>query len=311
MGDSVPAILQRQHRLDELYTQARQSHKDQKWQTVVDVFEQIHSGDPAFPDPEGLLVSAREALDRMRKVASLYEQALRYMDSNEWKQALEHLEEVQRLEPGYQDTEALLSRVRQELAPPPAVEVPYISGQEVSQASRALTSKGLKLGAQREVPSDTVTKGQTVEQSPDAGTVVEPGTSVNVTISSGPSTVEIPDLVGKSRDEARTMLHDAGLRLDMVGKVPSDEVAEANIVEQDPTAGGKVERGTSVRVTLAQRQIEKLAEEGAPKRPFYPRPDSLPDEPEAESQMESASQRSEKPPSEREGKPEKPQDLPD
>ena len=310
LGDTVPAILQRQRRLDELYTQARQSYRDQEWQMVVDVFARIHSEDPQFPDPEELLASAREALDRVRKVADLYDQALRYVDSSEWQQALESLEEVQRLEPGYQDIEALMSRGRQELAPPPAVEVPDISGREVSQASRALTSKGLKLGAQRKVPIDTVTRGQIVEQSPEAGREVQSGTSVNVTISSGPSTVEIPDLVGKSRDEARTMLHAAGLGLGMVDKVPNDEVVEANIVEQDPAAGSKVERGTSVRVTVAQRQIEELAEEGAPKRPLYPRPDSLPDRPAVESRVESSSQSSEKPPSEREGKPEKPQDLP-
>jgi Trp operon repressor len=311
IGDTIPAILQRRRRLDELYTQARQSHEGQEWQMVVDVFERIHSEDPTFSDPEGLLESAREALDRMRKVAGLYEQALGYVDGSEWQQALECFEEVQRLERGYRDTEELLARVRRELAPPPTVEVPDISGQEIFQASRALTGNGLKLGAQREVPSDTVPEGQIVEHSPDAGREVQSGTSVNVTISSGPSTVEIPDIVGKSCDEARTMLHAAGLRLGMVGNVPSNKVVEANIVEQYPAAGGKVEWGTSVRVMIAQRRIEELAVEMSPKRPFYPRPDSLPDEPEAESQVESSSQRSEKRPSEREGKPEKPQDLPD
>jgi beta-lactam-binding protein with PASTA domain len=155
-----------------------------------------------------------------------------------------------------------------------------------------------------------VPEGHIVGQSTEAGTEALTGTSVNVTISLGPSTVEIPDLVGKSRDESRTMLHAAGLRLGMVDKVPSDEVVEGNIVEQHPAAGSKVERGTSVRVTVAQRQIEELAEEGATKRSFYPRPDSLPDRPEVESQVESSSQSSEKLPSEREGKPEKPQDLP-
>jgi chorismate mutase len=311
IGDAIPAILQRQRRLDELYTQARQLHKDQEWQSVVDVFERIHSEAPGFPDSEGLLASAREALDRMRKVASLYDQASRYVDGGEWQQALECVEEVQRLEPNYRDTEELLARVRRELASPPTVEVPDLSGQEISQARRALTSRGLKLGAHREAPSDTVPEGQIVEQSPEAGREVQTDTSVSVTISSGPSTVEIPDLVGKSRDEARTTLHAAGLLLGTVEKTPSDEVAENKIVEQDPAAGGKVERGTSVRITVAQRRIEEPAVETAPKPRFHPRPDSLPDEPEVEGQMETSSQRSEKPPPERGRKPEKPQDLPD
>ena len=107
------------------------------------------------------------------------------------------------------------------------------------------------------------------------------------------------------------MLQAAGLRLGTVVKTPGDEVAEDKILEQDPVAGSKVERGTSVRVTVAQRQIEELATEKAPKRRFYPRPDSLPDEPELRRETKLSSQRSEKPPSDRGQKSEKPQDLPD
>jgi len=203
IGDTIPAILQRHRRLDELYAQARQFHQGQEWQMVVDVFERIHSQDPGFPDPEGLLASAREALDRTRKVAGLYEQASRYVDGSEWQQARACFEEVQRLEPGYRETEELLSRVRRELAPPPTVEVPDLSGQKIYQASDMLAHKDLRLSVQDEVPSDTVPEGQIFEQSPEAGREVQPDTSVSVTISSGPATVEIPNLAGKSRGEER------------------------------------------------------------------------------------------------------------
>jgi chorismate mutase len=324
MGETIEAILERQERsakedernrqLEELYTQARGLHRHRKWQAVVDIFEQIRAEDSDYPDPEGLLASARDALEAQehtQRVAALYDRCERHINAEDWQQALKCLEAVQRLEPGYRDTEELLSRVRRELAPSPTVKVPDLSGQEISQASGMLASKSLKLNSQREVSSDTVPEGRIVEQSPEAGKEVQTDTLVNVTISSGSSTVEIPDLVGKSRDEAKSMLQAAGLRLGTVVTTPGDEAAEDKILEQDPAAGSKVEGGTSVRVTLAQRQIKKLTEEEAPKRAFYPRPDSLPDEPEAESQMKSAAQRSEKPPSEREGKQEKPQDLPD
>ena len=107
------------------------------------------------------------------------------------------------------------------------------------------------------------------------------------------------------------MLDVAGLRLGTVGKVPSDEVAENKIVKHYPAAGSKVERGTSVRVTVAERQNEELAVEKAHNPRSYPKPDSLPDESELEREVESPSQRSDKPPSDRGHKSEKPQDLPD
>jgi hypothetical protein len=83
VGDTIPAILRRHRRLDELYARARRLHQDQEWQMVVEDFERIRSEDPAFPDPERLLASAREALDRGRKVAALYDQASRYVDGRQ------------------------------------------------------------------------------------------------------------------------------------------------------------------------------------------------------------------------------------
>jgi hypothetical protein len=83
MGDTKEAILERQERagrekerqerLEKLYTRARELHQDREWQAVVEVFEVIHTDDPVYSDPEGLLQSARQAL----KVAEEHQNALR------------------------------------------------------------------------------------------------------------------------------------------------------------------------------------------------------------------------------------------
>src|SRR5215203_2705116 len=49
-------------RLNELYGRARRWHRDQQWQAVVDAFAEIHAESQNYPDPEGLLESAYEAL---------------------------------------------------------------------------------------------------------------------------------------------------------------------------------------------------------------------------------------------------------
>jgi len=307
--------IERRSRLDELYDRARRSHQNHDWQEVIGVFEQIRAEDPGYPDSEGLLASARESMEAQehaRRTAAIYAEGQRHMNTKEWQQALECFEEVQRLEPGFRETEELLSRVRRELAPPPTIGVPDLSGQAVSQARNTLVGEGLQLRVQKERPSDTVPEGQIIGQSPGAGREVQLGTSVSVTVSLGPSTARVPNLRGKLHDEARNILDAAGLRLGTVGKVPSDEVAENKIVKHYPTAGSKVERGTSVRVTVAAvRQNEELALEEGPKRRSYPKPDTLPDESELEREVESSSQRSNKLPSDRGRKSEKPQDLPD
>src|SRR5215218_1411116 len=58
---------ERKEQLDTLYAQARRSHQNQDWHAVVDVFEQISEEDQDYPDDEGLLQSALEAMLRERK----------------------------------------------------------------------------------------------------------------------------------------------------------------------------------------------------------------------------------------------------
>jgi cold shock CspA family protein len=73
MGGNKEAILEsqeqaarereRKEQLDELYARARLLYQNHEWQAVVDVFEQIREDDPDYPDPAGLLRSARKALE--------------------------------------------------------------------------------------------------------------------------------------------------------------------------------------------------------------------------------------------------------
>ena len=104
--------------LNRLYSRARELHQNQEWQGVVDVFEQIHAEAPAYPDPEQLFNSTREALEaqeKERRVIALYDEGQRHMDAKEWQRALECFEKVERLEPDYRDTVELLGRCQREL----------------------------------------------------------------------------------------------------------------------------------------------------------------------------------------------------
>jgi tetratricopeptide (TPR) repeat protein len=199
MGDTIETILERQdeatrreqrdRRLDESYARARRLHRDREWQAVSDLFERIHAEDPNYPDPEGLLSSSRDALELERRVATLYDRGQRHIRAEELKQALECFEDVQQLEPGFRDTEELLSRLRRALAPPPRVEVPDLAGRSISQARSILANEGLKLSVYEEVSSDTIPEGEVIEQSPDPETELEAGGFVSITVSSGPPEV--------------------------------------------------------------------------------------------------------------------------
>jgi len=236
---------ERKNRLDELEAEAHRLHQDREWQGVVDVFDQIKALDPTYPDPEGLLTSARGALDQERRMATLYDQGVRHLNAEEWSEALEYFEEVQRLEPGHRETERLLSQVRQVLAKPPSVEVPDLTGKTASQANKTLEHRGLNLGDQNETPSDAIPAGKISGQDPAARTKVEQDRSVSITVSSGPRKARVPNISDKSIRHARRILSNAGLIMGSSQTQESDKRA-GTIISTDPAAGSEVDVGTSV-----------------------------------------------------------------
>jgi eukaryotic-like serine/threonine-protein kinase len=66
------------------------------------------------------------------------------------------------------------------------VKVPEVDGLTRSAAQKRLADAGLKVGKVTSFPSDSVAAGRIIEPGIVAGTPVEPGTEVNLTISSGP-----------------------------------------------------------------------------------------------------------------------------
>jgi serine/threonine protein kinase len=71
-------------------------------------------------------------------------------------------------------------------AGPEKVKVPEVDGLTRSVAEKRLAEAGLEVGNVTSFPSDSVAAGRVIEPGIVAGTPVEPGTDVNLTISSGP-----------------------------------------------------------------------------------------------------------------------------
>jgi dipeptidyl aminopeptidase/acylaminoacyl peptidase len=98
-----------------LRAKAAALHRAGKWAAVLSVGERLAALIPDEPDPDGLVASARAALEakrRARSMASARQRALRHIHASEWDQALRELTAIQATEPGYQDTQQLLEQTR-------------------------------------------------------------------------------------------------------------------------------------------------------------------------------------------------------
>jgi eukaryotic-like serine/threonine-protein kinase len=130
-------------------------------------------------------------------------------------------------------------------------------------ASAALTELGLK-AEKIDVPDEVIAPGVVVSWSiPDqptlkAGDSVVKGTTVAVNVSSGPALRDIPNLVGKTLEEATKTLTDMGLVVVEAPTLGHPEIPAGQISIQVPVAGEKLARGGTVTLTVSKGQVTTL-----------------------------------------------------
>ena len=130
--------------------------------------------------------------------------------------------------------------------------VPRLDGLPLDQVGSELEEERLTLGEQVREFSDTVPQDVVVRTDPEAGTPLPPGSPVTVVISDGPAPVDVPDVRGRTQDEATAALQEAQLSVDVApDRVFDDAVPEGSVVSQDP-GPGQAERGTTVRIVISK-----------------------------------------------------------
>jgi serine/threonine-protein kinase len=129
---------------------------------------------------------------------------------------------------------------------PPQATVPNLNGMNQIQAERALSEAKLVLGKVGEKSDDTVPKGDVISSSPEAGSSVDEGSKVSLTISLGKPEVPVPDLIGTNKVSARDALRQLGLKAKLTQR-NSDEPAD-DVIETSPPPGQRVAPGSTVTV---------------------------------------------------------------
>jgi beta-lactam-binding protein with PASTA domain/tRNA A-37 threonylcarbamoyl transferase component Bud32 len=133
---------------------------------------------------------------------------------------------------------------------PQQVAVPQVVGLTVSSARARLDKVGLQ-PSEREENSDTVPKGKVISVSPAEGQKVDKGSSVTLVVSSGKTQADVPDVTGKSFDEAQSTLQAAGFKVTRKDK-ETDAKDPDVVLSQNPKGGTQVDSGTTVALTVSK-----------------------------------------------------------
>lgn len=130
--------------------------------------------------------------------------------------------------------------------------VPDVVGKTEHDAQTAIIDAGLTVGQTSREHSSSVATGMVISTDPAAGQSLDKGAVVNITISKGRASATVPDVVGKTEEEARKALESAGLEMSAT-RANDKSVKEGRVISQSPKKGASgVYKGDAVVLVISQ-----------------------------------------------------------
>jgi serine/threonine-protein kinase len=132
---------------------------------------------------------------------------------------------------------------------PEPVEIPAVIGSLLSDVLPMLTNLGFTVVVSEQVFDEVLAIGAVVAIEPEQGSVVPKGSELKVKVSKGPSLISVPNVVGKSVNEATAILQAAGFAVVRENLLPGG--APLNLVySQSPAANSKVAIGSTIIIKI-------------------------------------------------------------
>lgn len=131
--------------------------------------------------------------------------------------------------------------------------VPDVSGKTVAEARAIIEDQDLQVGDEKEEYSDSVLEGYVIRTNPNAGAQKKENGKIDLVVSKGPSTFEMPYYTGMSREDAENDLktnYKLSSKFISIEEVETNEVKPGIVIEQSPTAGQKYDLTSNTKVVL-------------------------------------------------------------
>jgi beta-lactam-binding protein with PASTA domain len=130
---------------------------------------------------------------------------------------------------------------------PAPTHVPNLTGKGLTEARRLLADVGLVAGKVVKIDSTQQKSGHVISTTPAAFANAFEGDTVDLTVASG--SIDLPDLVGKSEDEATNLLR--RLDLSVTRTTEFSDQPEGTVIRQDPPPG-KIKAQSTVALVIAK-----------------------------------------------------------
>lgn len=129
--------------------------------------------------------------------------------------------------------------------------VARVIGLSTEEAERRLEDQGFRPKAEGAETDPAVPAGHVLWQDPPAGVELPSGTEVRLTVSEGPGSVPVPDVLEFEVDQAARVLAAGGLRLGAVDSVPAAQ-PEGVVLSTRPSVGTTLAANSVVDLVVSR-----------------------------------------------------------
>lgn len=154
----------------------------------------------------------------------------------------------QRPSPGAELREGSTVVLVPSLGPPP-VRVPDLTDRTLEEARAILERRGLVLGEPTERYDERFAAGHIIGQGIGPGEKAPKGTEIAVVVSKGPEPVPVPNVIGKTREDAEAVLG-ATWVVDVRERY-SSEVPRGSVISQTPQPKTELQPGETVTIVVS------------------------------------------------------------
>jgi len=130
--------------------------------------------------------------------------------------------------------------------------VPDLTGIDMTSATDMIKNNGFVLGKVDHKFSDTIPKDSVISQTPTGDTPSDPGTKIDLVVSSGPEIkyTTVPDLTNVTLEQAKALLVNSNLKLGSQIVIPTDnKTFDGKVANQSTTPKSQVKEGSVVDVS--------------------------------------------------------------
>ena len=139
-----------------------------------------------------------------------------------------------------------------------SVSAPDVRNKTLEEAKVTIVKAGLEVGDVTEVASDDVKEKTVIDSDPKAGKKVKKGSKVDLRVSSGKKTVDMPNFVGMDEETVKKNASKLGFKNITVEKVESNSYDTGKVISQNIRAGMEIipkEKELIIQVSTGKKKV--------------------------------------------------------